>query len=59
MHFRSEECIFRGRKSEVVDFRSDREVVLMAVQSDGLALRFASEELRADREVVLRSVMKK
>ena len=32
---------------------ADREVVLAAVQQDGDALRYASEELRGDREVVL------
>lgn len=31
-------------------------MVLLALDSDGLALEFASPELREDREVVLRAV---
>ena len=37
-------------------FLGDREVVLAAVRSNGLALEFAALELRADREVVLAAV---
>jgi len=40
-------------------FGADREVVLAAVQEDGMALRRASEALRADREVVLAAVQQK
>ena len=36
--------------------RSDREVVLAAVNKDGIALEHASRELRSDREVVLAAV---
>ena len=36
--------------------RSDREVVLAAVEKEGYALRYASDELRNDREVVLAAV---
>ena len=32
------------------------EVVLQAVKNSGCALKYASEELKADREVVLQSV---
>ena len=34
----------------------DRELVLAAVQWDGISLQYASAELRADREVVLAAV---
>lgn len=34
----------------------DREVVLAAVNENGYALQFASDELRADRDVVLAAV---
>merc|ERR1719492_339713 len=44
----STDCLMYVRE----DLRSDRELMLRAVQSDGLALRYASEELREDREVV-------
>jgi hypothetical protein len=33
------------------DLRGNRAVVLVAVQQDGRALRYASEQLRNDREV--------
>ena len=36
------------------ELRGDREVVLMAVRSEGRAFQFASEELQGDREVVTR-----
>ena len=36
--------------------RSDKDVILAAVNQDGRALRFASEEFRSDREVVLAAV---
>eukprot|EP00435_Cladocopium_sp_Y103_P009183 s2261_g2.t1 len=38
--------------------RKQREVVLVLVKKDGLALEFAAENLRADREVVLAAVRK-
>merc|ERR1712187_100541 len=34
----------------------DRDVVLMAVRSNGMLLEFASEELRRDHEVVLAAI---
>ena len=34
-------------------YRSDREIMLAAVQEKGLALRFASAELQGDRELVM------
>ena len=40
----------------LVALRADREVMMVAVQSDGLTLRFASVELRDDREIVLTAV---
>ena len=36
--------------------RTDREIVLAAVQLNGYALRYAAKELRADREIVLAAV---
>lgn len=36
--------------------RGDRAVVLAAVQSDGLALEFAAENLRDDKDLVLAAV---
>lgn len=38
------------------DLKTDREVVLAAVKSSGVALEYADESLRADREVVLAAV---
>ena len=38
------------------ELRADRKVVLAAVNSNGLALLYASKELRADRTVVLAAV---
>ena len=38
------------------DGRAYRELVLAAVQQDGMALRFASAELKADRVIVLAAV---
>jgi hypothetical protein len=38
------------------ELRSDRDVVLAAVQVDGHSLRYASEELKQDRSVVLAAV---
>ena len=35
---------------------NDKEEVLTAVRKNGGALQFASEELRADREIVLAAV---
>ena len=35
----------------------DKEIVLAAVQQDGIALEYAAEELRADKEVVLAAVI--
>eukprot|EP00971_Amphidinium_carterae_P009031 178370-Amphidinium_carterae.1 len=37
-------------------WRSDREVVLAAVQHNGTALEFAAEALKGDRDVVLAAV---
>ena len=42
----------RRRKDTFCRLRADRDVVLAAVQQDGRALRFATDELRADREVL-------
>lgn len=36
----------------------NKEVVLEAVKEDGYALRYASEELQNDKEVVLEAVKK-
>eukprot|EP00971_Amphidinium_carterae_P066792 1322521-Amphidinium_carterae.1 len=36
--------------------RDDREIVLAAVQRNGLALQFATESCRGDREIVLAAV---
>ena len=38
------------------DGRAYRDLVLAAVWQDGMALRYASEELQADREIVLAAV---
>ncbi|KAG2382666.1 hypothetical protein C9374_005246 [Naegleria lovaniensis] len=38
-------------------FLNDKEIVLAAVTNDGIALQFASSELKNDKEVVLRAVM--
>ena len=38
------------------DFQNDRDVVLAAVQQNGFALKYASEELKKDREIVLAAV---
>jgi hypothetical protein len=35
------------------DLKNDKEVVLVAVQQNGDALRYASPELKADKEVAL------
>src|SRR4051812_42583375 len=37
---------------------SDRDVVLAAVQRDGSALQYASEQLKGDRDVVLAAVQR-
>ena len=36
--------------------RTDRDIVLAAVQKQGIALKYASEALKADREIVLAAV---
>ena len=38
------------------ELQNDKEVVLAAVQQNGLALEFASDKLKADRKVVLAAV---
>lgn len=38
--------------------RKDKEVVLAAVQQDGLALKYASDKLRNDKDIVLAAVQK-
>ena len=38
------------------DFQNDKDVVLAAVQQNGFALKYASEELKKDREIVLAAV---
>ena len=38
------------------EFQNDKELVLMAVQQDGLELQFASPELRRDKDIVLAAV---
>ena len=44
-------------KNKVFDlFRGNKEVVLAAVSQNGNAFQFASEELRADKDVVLASI---
>eukprot|EP00971_Amphidinium_carterae_P256974 5101624-Amphidinium_carterae.1 len=37
-------------------YRADREIVLAAVQENGVALKFAAEECKADRAIVLAAV---
>eukprot|EP00971_Amphidinium_carterae_P001206 23736-Amphidinium_carterae.1 len=37
-------------------YRADREIVLAAVQQEGLALRYAAEECKADSAIVLAAV---
>merc|ERR1711988_1140776 len=39
-----------------MDSRADRDLVMLAVGSNGLALQFAHMDLRADRELVMRAV---
>ena len=39
--------------------KSDREIVMTAIKSDGLVLQFAAEEVKADRGIVLNAVRKK
>ena len=39
-----------------INKNSSREIVLRAVKQDGLALEYASYELKADRKVVLAAV---
>ncbi len=36
-----------------LNFRKDREIVLAAVQQDGLALQYVHKSLRKDQEIVL------
>eukprot|EP00971_Amphidinium_carterae_P261929 5195474-Amphidinium_carterae.1 len=36
-----------------VQYRGDPEIVLTAVTQDGIALQYAAEECKADREIVL------
>ena len=45
--------LFRSLAYVLEDLRKDRDVVLAAVQQNGLALQYASEDLRKDRDVVL------
>lgn len=40
-----------------IRFRSDREIVLLAVEKDGCALQFASGVLKADRDIVRAAVL--
>eukprot|EP00971_Amphidinium_carterae_P029826 586818-Amphidinium_carterae.3 len=46
----------RGLREVEEYWRSDREVVLTAVQQNGHDLQYATEALRADREIVLAAV---
>ena len=43
---------------DVPEFQQDKEVVLHAVQRDGLSLQYASPELQEDKEVVLNAVQR-
>ena len=47
---------YEGVRCADASLRSDKDVILAAVNQDGRALRFASEELQSDREVVLAAV---
>jgi len=46
----------RWLRNAPAEARADREIVLAAVELNGMALRWAAESLRADREVVLAAV---
>ena len=50
---RSRENIY---KSATLQIRSNKNITLEAIRQDEYALKFASEELKADREVVLAAV---
>jgi hypothetical protein len=39
------------------EFKTDREIVLAAVNSDGSSLEYAAEHFKSDREIVLAAVM--
>jgi len=45
------------RLQSLVDFKTNREVVLAAVKQNGLALGFATAELRVDKGLVLAAVV--
>lgn len=56
-HYNTTRCFKENHRKLGQNFPpGDRELVLLALDSDGLALEFASPELREDREVVLRAV---
>jgi hypothetical protein len=46
-----------GGRMVPTNWRSEIEIVMLAVEQNGMALKFASEELRNDRSVVLAAVM--
>ena len=46
----------RGLVIQHSEFKDDKEVVLRAVLQNGSALRFASEQLRADKETVTAAI---
>ncbi|CAJ1368558.1 unnamed protein product [Effrenium voratum] len=51
-------CRGGRRRPEVTELCSDRELVLAAVAQNGLALQYASKDLRKDRAFVLKAVEK-
>lgn len=46
----------KGMDLEQLAFKGDKDVVLVAVKQNGMALQFASDEMKVDRDVVLTAV---
>ncbi len=43
-------------KEEFVDLKANRELVLIAVRQNGMALEYAHESLKTDREIVITAI---